>query len=251
VLIDFERISRHMGDAKVVVDVGGGGDELRSMHPRVSHIIDIFPPSQSIAAKAEAAGVEFLVGDAADPETWDNLRADYVICSHTLEDSFDPIPVMRSMNRFAERGYIEFPSVAQEVLPINSIYGSAHHSWFATVQPKEWALGEVWTRFTRPKNEVRGDTRSDIMLCFLPKILAFADGLRWHRYRVPHARRFKRRKWWRRPYMIADESKTWTGILWSGSIDGAVINCENFQAYKHMLQSWVDQTTAHPHVFET
>lgn len=249
-LIDHQKITSHMGNVQTVVDVGSGGDQLRSLHPKVTHIIDIFETKPDIAKQAEAAGIKFIVGDAGYPEAWAALPpVDYTICSHTLEDVFDPIPILRNINAHSRKGYIEFPSIAQEVLPLNSLYGSAHHSWFVAVLPKDNILGKSWTSATRDKSAIANDTKITAVLAFLPKILVYGDPIRGHRFIVPHARRFVRRKFWRRPYVIADVTKSWTGIMWSGRIEGVIINCDGFDDYRMTLQAWVTATAADPYVF--
>jgi hypothetical protein len=245
--MDFATLTKHMGEAKVVVDIGGGGaDELSSLHPRVTHIIDIFPPDEKRAAIARARGINFIIGDAAQRETWESIpEVDYAICSHTIEDTFDPVSLLREITKHSTRGYIEFPSIAQEVLPLNSPYGSAHHSWFVAAAPTAWALARSWSFSTRPRAVIEAEGTADRMLAFFPKIFAYADGIRGHRYRVPHPRQHLRRRFWRRPYLIADPAKRRTAVFWSGCIDGAVINCTDFADFRNTLQELVDATASH------
>jgi hypothetical protein len=249
--MDFATLTEHMGEAKVVVDIGGGGaDELSSLHPRVTYIIDIFPPDEKRAAIVNASGVNFITGDAAQRETWESIpTVEYSICSHTIEDTFDPISLLREITRHSSKGYIEFPSIAQEVLPLNSLYGSAHHSWFVTVAPTTWALARRWSFSTKPRHIIEADSTPDRMICFLPKIFAYADRLRGHRYRVPHPRQLLRRRFWRRPYLIADPGKRRTAVFWSGTIDGAVIATANFADFRDTLQELVVATASHPKSF--
>lgn len=52
---------------------------------------------------------------ATQPLPFADKSFDYVVCRHTLEDMYNPFPVMREMSRVARAGYIETPSPIAEL----------------------------------------------------------------------------------------------------------------------------------------
>jgi len=233
-------------DNRIVLDVGGCGDQFDTLHPSVTHILDINPHEPP-----SGLNLKLISGDGADLATWDRIAkdVDFCICSHTLEDCLDPFAMLRNMSKHCKQGYIEFPSIAQEVLPQNSLYGSAHHNFFIKILPRADALKFEFTASTRPREEIEKDGSAYILVC-LPKNLAFADGIRGYKYKIPpFPRRLLRRKFWRRPYIIKGDN-SWTGIFWNRKIDGILVNTFTIPNYKKTLQELCLSSASDPYVFE-
>ena len=56
---------------------------------------------------------------------------DYCICTHTLEDLYNPFPALKSMPKFARAGVITMPSMTDELSPVQNLAwnGYFHHRW--------------------------------------------------------------------------------------------------------------------------
>lgn len=78
--------------------------------------------------------------DLCRPDTWAPLWRDievngiydFAICNHTLEDLYNPFPVMDNLHRIARRGMITTPSINTELahLPESPLWkGYLHHRW--------------------------------------------------------------------------------------------------------------------------
>ena len=110
-----------------VVDVGGthGGSWSSSV---TDMVIDI---------NAHGPGAMNL--DICNYESWKELESmvavtgkfNYSICTHTLEDLYDPIITLKKLPKIAERGIITMPSILTELSNIESSrwLGYIHHRW--------------------------------------------------------------------------------------------------------------------------
>jgi hypothetical protein len=56
---------------------------------------------------------------------------DYCICTHTLEDLYNPFPALNYMPRIALAGVITMPTMTDELSPVQSLRwnGYIHHRW--------------------------------------------------------------------------------------------------------------------------
>ena len=56
---------------------------------------------------------------------------DYCICTHTLEDLYNPFPALKNMPKFALGGVITMPSMTDELSPVQNLAwnGYFHHRW--------------------------------------------------------------------------------------------------------------------------
>jgi hypothetical protein len=243
--------SRIPKNSKIVLDVGGCGDQLETLHPSVTHIIDIVPPNAEI--KEKRPNLIFIIGDAGNDSTWESFlenEIDFIICSHTIEDSSDPTPIIRNISKYGKRGYFEFPSVIQEVLPDNSPYGLAHHSWFIRAIPKEEALTYRWTAPIKGKGDPFEKDVPPFIIGYMPKVIAYADKIRKTKYKVPFRKRWLRRHFYKRPYKFVDSTKSWTGLFWSNKCIGAYIHTEGYEKFQQTLQKWCNILKTDPEYFE-
>jgi hypothetical protein len=136
-------------DSEVVLDVGGWAAPLN----RADWVIDLMP--------YESRGVLMPGGFGPGPERFDAGRwvrhdicahdpwpfaddqFDFAVCTFTLEDVRDPIRVCEEMSRVARAGYVEVPSLLDELTWGNPEasggpwLGHSHHRWLCTMQDGE------------------------------------------------------------------------------------------------------------------
>lgn len=121
-----------------VVDIGGWFKPLK----RANKIIDILPYETRQVQNAigdpdekdRFSKSDWIVRDLCDrtPFPFKDKEADFVFCSHTLEDIRDPIWVCSEIVRIGKRGYIEVPSRALETtkgIEKWQYAGFYHHRW--------------------------------------------------------------------------------------------------------------------------
>jgi SAM-dependent methyltransferase len=86
-----------------------------------------------------------VIADICAHEPWpfDDGFFDFALCTFTLEDVRDPIRVCQEMSRVARSGYIEVPSLLDELTWMNPEasggpwVGHAHHRWLCTLEDGE------------------------------------------------------------------------------------------------------------------
>ncbi len=89
-------------DAKVL-DVGPG----HAPFARATHSVDFVDAPGSVnLVKCDLANEPLPYGDK---------EMDFVFCRHTLEDMFNPFPLIKEMSRVGKSGYIECPSPIAEI----------------------------------------------------------------------------------------------------------------------------------------
>ena len=136
ILESREAIIRHINVCRAdnpafrVIDLGGvagGGwsNEYCDM------IVDI----NADPADPKALRIDLCRADSWAP-LWDTIEAhglyDFAICNHTLEDLYNPYPVLDNLHRIARRGMITIPSINTELscLPESPLWrGYMHHRW--------------------------------------------------------------------------------------------------------------------------
>lgn len=133
-------------DDALVLDVGGWAAPFN----RATHVIDAMPFESRGAMGFSYGGPQERFGAdtwtqtdfcAREPWPFRDDQFDLVLCVTTLEDVRDPIWVCQEMSRVAKAGYLEVPSVLNELtwrLPGEGAYlGNRHHHWFcrATAAP--------------------------------------------------------------------------------------------------------------------
>lgn len=138
-----KHISEALGEADVVLDVGGWGRPFT----RADWVLDLMPYETRGLYGADGSGPErfsadtWIRRDICDREPWpfEDGSIDFAICSHTLEDVRDPVWVCAELNRVARAGYVEVPSRLEE-----QSYGFqgpwvgwGHHHWLIDVRPGE------------------------------------------------------------------------------------------------------------------
>lgn len=129
-----------------VVDVGGG---INSWCKHTSHVIDIFvnPGSKDEFNATHPDRTAFDL-DITQEKNWDlvldyvreNGKFDFSICTHTLEDIFNPKLVCEMLPRISNEGFISVPSKYAEYLRFEKWYGLQgyrgffHHKWVYSIK---------------------------------------------------------------------------------------------------------------------
>jgi hypothetical protein len=138
------QILDHLGDADLVLDVGGGA----SPFPRADWVIDLlayderglYGPAPDPAAERFTSAT-WVQRDICAREPWPftDRQFDFSVCSHTLEDVRDPMFVCSELTRVSRAGYIEVPSRLEE-----QSYGFqgpwvgwGHHHWVIEIAGDE------------------------------------------------------------------------------------------------------------------
>ena len=135
-------------DARVL-DVGGWAGPVN----RADWVIDLMPYESRGALMPDGFGprperftaAQWVIADICGAEPWpfaDDFF-DFAICTFTLEDVRDPVRVCAEMSRVAKAGYIEVPSLLDELTWMNPEAGGgpwlghAHHRWLCTLEGDE------------------------------------------------------------------------------------------------------------------
>lgn len=108
-----------------VIDVGGVVNGWSA--PIVDTIVDI------------NSGPKVISVDICNHESWEKVltlveqrgKFEFSICTHTLEDVYDPFITLDMLPRIAKRGIITAPSIRTELSNVESSFwlGYIHHRW--------------------------------------------------------------------------------------------------------------------------
>jgi hypothetical protein len=137
-------------DTAQVLDVGGWAAPLN----RADWVIDLLPYATRGALAPDGVGPgparfsehTWVRADicAHDPWPFAENQFDFAVCTFTLEDVRDPIRVCQELSRVARAGYIEVPSLLDELTWRNPEVsggpwvGHSHHRWLCL-----WEGGEL------------------------------------------------------------------------------------------------------------
>ena len=133
-------INERLGADALVLDVGGAARPL----PRADWVLDLV----SYDVRGQLGWIGDRRAERFTPETWvqrdicdrepwpfEDRQFDFAVCSHTLEDVRDPVWVAHELQRVATAGYIEVPSLREELTyGIQGPWvGWGHHHWLVLV----------------------------------------------------------------------------------------------------------------------
>ncbi len=168
-VIQFVKEQKNLDPGFKVIDLGGGLDGWTK--EIVDFIADIGVTDTDSTKRV----------DLCNPADFNKLLAyveqhgkfDYAICTHTLEDVYDPFLALKNLPKIAKRGIITMPSIVAELSPVQSLAwrGYLHHRWIYDFQegkiliiPKITLFESlVKVKLTKTKNsEVRFDWFDDI-----------------------------------------------------------------------------------------
>lgn len=149
----LDRIQAQLSDDDLVLDVGGWSAPVN----RANYVLDYMPyetrgqllrgggtrPEGNSGLGGLGPGPERFTLEtwvrrdicAHEPWPFDDNQFDFVFCGHTLEDIRDPVWVCQEMSRVSKAGYIEVPSLVDELTrfvpePSGGPWlGHVHHRW--------------------------------------------------------------------------------------------------------------------------
>lgn len=146
ILENLDRVLAMIPEDARVLDVGGCTAPLN----RADWMLDIMPYERrgSTLPNGLGPGPERFTADTwvqrdicdKEPYPFEDDFFDFVFCSQTLEDLRDPIWVCQEMGRIGKRGYIDVPSLIDELTwqtpePSGGNWlGHFHHRWLITVE---------------------------------------------------------------------------------------------------------------------
>jgi len=123
-----------------VLDIGGSMKQHDSI--KVDTLVDIIEPKDSIYNKKELLAKKFVKLDVTkDKLPFKDKEFDFCLCTHILEDLYNPFLLLDEMSRVSKRGYISTPSMGQDMeyshLNLTNwktgprrVAGVSHHKWF-------------------------------------------------------------------------------------------------------------------------
>lgn len=127
-------------------------------YPECKFVVDAYPVEQT--------DVTFYNANIENIDDWgglfsyveENGKFDFSICSHTMEDVFNPLELAKILQKISKRGYMAIPSKFNEFtkLYVNKYRGDAHHKQFFDVLNDELI---VYPKF----NWIETDERSDLI----------------------------------------------------------------------------------------
>jgi SAM-dependent methyltransferase len=134
-------IEARCGEDALVLDVGGAGRPFS----RADWVLDLLPyESRGQLGWQGDPDAERFAEDtwvrrdicAREPWPFADDQFDFVVCSHTLEDVRDPVWVSSELARVAKAGYVEVPSLQEELTyGIQGPWvGWGHHHWLMLVK---------------------------------------------------------------------------------------------------------------------
>jgi len=149
------QIKKHISDCGYKsIDVGASA--MYWSYPECKFVAD------SVSISKE--GTTFFQINLEDKNTWSELlsyvdlngKFDFSICSHTLEDVFNPLELIKLLETISNSGFVAIPSKYDEFsfLYENKYRGNAHHKQFFDVIDNELI---VFPKFSWIENNQRSD----------------------------------------------------------------------------------------------
>lgn len=148
---------------KKIIDIGGAWNPTSLS----THIFDIEEQ------RGRCLDNTWIRGDICQTDSCDNIddnEFDFAICTHTLEDIYDPVTACKNLSRIAKAGYIECPNFFAEtfkfVLPEEidpAVNGYIHHKYI--MEAREMGVG-IMPEIISPEWK---DKPTDLFLIAIPK----------------------------------------------------------------------------------
>ncbi|MEK7091005.1 MAG: methyltransferase domain-containing protein [Patescibacteria group bacterium] len=123
-----------------VLDVGGSSKQHNQI--KVDTLVDIIPPENDPYRPSKNKAKKFVALDITRKTLpFKDKEFDVCLCTHTLEDIYNPFLVIDEMSRVAKRGYISTPSRGKDMefshlnltdwlTGFRRQPGFSHHHWF-------------------------------------------------------------------------------------------------------------------------
>ena len=159
-----EQITDRLGPDALVLDVGGWAAPFN----RADWVLDLMPyetrgvlmPGGHGPGAERFSAQTWVQRDICDREPWPfaDDQFDFALCVTTLEDVRDPVWVCSELGRVAKAGYVEVPSLWEELAyGIEGAHlGHSHHRWICSVVDGGLA-------FTHKPHSIHGDWRLRVL----------------------------------------------------------------------------------------
>lgn len=133
-----------------VLDIGGS--MMQHSEINVDTLVDIIHPKDAPYGKSKLKAKKFVKVDITREKLpFKNKEFDVVLCSHTLEDLYNPFLIIEEMERVGKRGYIATPSMGADMVFSKIDYsdwltgarrtpGHSHHKWFFLKKGKKMVI---------------------------------------------------------------------------------------------------------------
>lgn len=127
-----------------VLDIGGSmkqHDEIK-----IDTLVDLVRPEETPYGTSSLNAKNFVQLDITKEKLpFRDKEFDFVMCTQTIEDLYNPFLVLNEMGRVAKRGLIISPSMGADMVFSNIDYtewltgarrmpGHAHHKWFLVIE---------------------------------------------------------------------------------------------------------------------
>jgi hypothetical protein len=168
-VIAFVRERKRLDPGFRVIDVGGAATSWTA--EIADCVVDINAPD----------GERSIAADICTVEGWEKVLTaaqrmggfSYVICTHTLEDLYNPFFSLTYLPRLAPQGIITMPSIEAELSHIENLNwkGNVHHRWIfhqrgdrMLIIPKIGAIEALvdYVQFRPSTSEIRYDWQDSI-----------------------------------------------------------------------------------------
>lgn len=123
-----------------ILDIGGSMKQHQLIH--VDTLVDIIRPETAPYGKSKLLAKNFVQLDITKEKLpFKDNEFDFCLCTHTLEDLYNPFLLLNEMSRVSKRGYISTPSMGKDMeyshynltdwkTGPRRVPGIGHHKWF-------------------------------------------------------------------------------------------------------------------------
>lgn len=127
-----------------VLDIGGSMKQHDLI--KVHTLVDIISPEEAPYGTSQLTAKNFVRLDIAKQKLpFKDKEFDFVMCTQTIEDLYNPFLILNEMGRVSKRGLIISPSMGVDMVFSNVDYtdwltgarrmpGHAHHKWLLSIE---------------------------------------------------------------------------------------------------------------------
>lgn len=161
----IEKYKIRLGDK--VLDIGGSMKQHDALP--IDTLVDIISPEESPYKKEKLQAKHFVRLDTTKEKLpFKNKEFDFVLCTHILEDLYNPFLIIDEMSRVGKRGYIATPSFGADIVYSHfnltdwltggrRVPGIAHHKWlFSLKRGKMQILPKNYPLLYTPEFQITG-----------------------------------------------------------------------------------------------
>jgi hypothetical protein len=129
-----------------VLDIGGAMKQHAEI--KIDTLVDIIRPEDAPYTSSKLSAKNFVKLDVTREKLpFADKSFDYCLCTHTLEDLYNPFLLIDEMSRVSKRGYVSTPSMGADMVFSDfditnwlsggvRVPGNSHHKWFFVKTPK-------------------------------------------------------------------------------------------------------------------